>query len=130
VPIGTYIIRDEMNVLIHSRSTLQQLGATRLRRACKNDRVCFRQTVKLDLQPKEYSLDITFGTMAPRDYALAEAMTHDEITAHTRALVNLLRLAPFAVIPRRSGLRLLHNGLCNLPGQCCITMEQSPSMER
>jgi lipopolysaccharide transport system ATP-binding protein len=127
VPIGTYIIRDEMNVLVHSRSTLQQLGVTQLRRARKNERVRFRQTVKLDLQPREYTLDITFGTMAPQDYALAEAMSHDEITANTRALVNLVRLAPFAVIPRRSGLRLLHNGLCNLPGQCWITMDQ-PSL--
>lgn len=118
-PVCRYAIFDERNTLIHSCSTLQQgdpQGRPPPASLRLGQRLRFSRKIKLDLRPGEYTFRINLGVIPPQAYTRAAEMKPGEIETYIQILVHLERLASFEVTPRSSGVPLLHDGICNLPG--------------
>ena len=124
-PLINIIIRNDRNFLIHARSSLHYLWPQAPGQLAKNERVRFHHKVKLDVLPGEYTLGLEFVTISLEDYLKADKMSHEEITAKSRPLLTLGRQISFVVTRRHQGISLLGHGLCNLPGDCLVSINES-----
>jgi lipopolysaccharide transport system ATP-binding protein len=129
IPIGSIAISSDKNVLVHGKTTLQ-LGVENLSCVLSGDQVLFRQSVKLDIIPDDYTFSLGFATIDPVDYKNAEYMTYQDLASRIVRVLNLDRVASFSVAFRKGeGLTLVHHGLCDLQGDCLVSIEASGSAQ-
>jgi lipopolysaccharide transport system ATP-binding protein len=122
IPLVNIIIRNDRNLLLHGRSSLHYLWPQIPAQLSKNERIRFKHTIKLDVLPGEYTLGLELVAISLEDYLEAGKMSHEEIIAKSRALLTIGRQISFMVTQRHNGLTLLGHGLCNLPGNCVLSV--------
>ena len=86
-------------------------------------RLRYVQKVKLDLMPGEYALKVNLATLTSQPKESTESLSVEAMRPQTNHLVHLDKFAPFTVTRRREGLELLHYGICDLPGDCWVTVD-------
>lgn len=124
VPVNTYAIVNERNMLIHNKSTLQQASIGPEQISVAGSRLRYVQKVKLDLMPGEYTLKLDLAALNVQTNEEAGSLSLEALRRQTNYLVHLDKFASFTITRRREGLELLHHGICNLPGQCWLTVAQ------
>lgn len=124
VPVNTYAIVNERNLLIHNKSTLQQMSVGPEQISVVGSRLRYVQKVKLDLMPGEYSLKLNLAALNIQTNEKVESLSLEALRQQTNYLVHLDKFASFTITRRRQGLELLHYGICNLPGECWLNVSQ------
>lgn len=126
IPIGEIIVRNDRNIMIYGKTSLQSLWPKMPDYAKQGNLVQIRQALKLDLLPGEYTVMLGLSAIASADYAIANQMTHEEIEAKTTGYINISNQLSFTVTFRHDdGLTLLHHGLFNISGDCVVSVENS-----
>ncbi len=126
VPIGGVEIITEKGIIVHGKNSLLY-GSQAPAYVSKDERVRFRQDIKLDVAAGEYTFNIGFSTISQQDYASKRDLPHPELDARIKVLSILPKAGTFAVVHRLDGepVQLLHFGAANLPGRCQVTVIQT-----
>jgi lipopolysaccharide transport system ATP-binding protein len=126
VPIGGLVIKNETNVIVHGKSTLEY-GSEVPSHVTKGSRVRFSHDVALEVSVGDYTFDVGLATIGNADYKTIASLSNPELRTKTLRLCHLTDVGNFTVICRTKGepIQLLHHGLCNLPGSCKTAVVQS-----
>jgi lipopolysaccharide transport system ATP-binding protein len=135
VPIGGIQIRDQFNLLMHAKNSLQYNSSVP-HVVQQGSYLRFSQKVTLGLAPGEYTLSLVLLTLHPDDYLNLDQLSQQEIGQRMKPVCGVERASTLIVMPR-FGKRpeLLHGGLCDLPGTCHVQLVPnsrpiaSPSMK-
>jgi lipopolysaccharide transport system ATP-binding protein len=122
IPIGSIDIRDQYNVLIHGKNSLQHntLVPHRIR---GGSRLRFSQRIGLGLAPGPYTFSLSLLTLSLDDYVHLDQLSYRELNQKRKYLCRVKRAGAFTVMPRfGERLERLHGGLCDLPGDCQIQL--------
>ncbi|GAB4526150.1 MAG: ABC transporter ATP-binding protein [Anaerolineae bacterium] len=123
IPIGSVSISSDRNILVHGKTTLQ-LGVQNLSCVSSGSQIRFRQSIKLDIIPGDYTFSLSLATIDPIDYQNAEYMTYQNLASRIVRILNLDQVASFSVTFRKGkGLALVHHGLCDLEGDCLVSID-------
>lgn len=115
VPIGGISLINQFNVVIHSKGTLHYL-AKAPRKAQKGDRIRFKQSMKLQIAPGEYSIVLLFSTMPPEDYELAGELSGAQLHSKIKSILRVTNVAKILVRERSHGLSVPFYGYVDLEG--------------
>lgn len=123
VPIGGLIIRNDRNVLVHGKSTLEY-GSDVPKRVHTGELVRFRQDILLNIATGVYTFNVGLGSIANSDFIMRGYMAYPVLMAKTERLCHLTNAGSFTVggPPVGSAVRFLHHGVCDLPGKCTVTL--------
>jgi lipopolysaccharide transport system ATP-binding protein len=116
VPIGGMIIRNDKNIIVHGKNSFQ-FDTEMPRMLEPGDKVRFRQDIKLELAPGEYTFEPGFARITLDDYALRRTVSHEDLTSATVRVCNFAPPIRFAIAMRPVGVaasQLLHHGVANL----------------
>jgi ABC-type polysaccharide/polyol phosphate transport system ATPase subunit len=123
VPIGGAEIVNEKGVIVHGKNSLLY-GSDAPGFVAKGSWVRFRQDIRLEIHPGEYTFNVGFSTILRREYERRADLPHPELDAKIAVLNILPDAGKFAVVPRAKGrpVQMLHFGAANLQGQCQIAV--------
>jgi lipopolysaccharide transport system ATP-binding protein len=120
MPVAEIAIRNNRNILIHSKDTLQ-LDCTSPAQVRRGDRLRFSQSITLDLAPAEYTFDITLMTMLPDDYEHLYQANRKDVRQSTLLLYEARPAGALIILPLSGGkLSRQHGGMCDLPGKATV----------
>ena len=121
VPYAGLVIHSEKRVIVHGRNTLQT--GTKAPLSVKAGSVLrFRQMVKLDVAPGDYTFEVGLATIDRNTFLNLDLMSPAEIEERRTRLVQVPSVGAFQVIwPASVGpLSLPYYGLVNLEGRADI----------
>jgi ABC-type polysaccharide/polyol phosphate transport system ATPase subunit len=121
VPIGGVTIVNDKNIIVHGKNSLQH-GLKNISPVSKGTIVRFRQSVVLDIAAGNYTFLVGLATLSPTDYEHANYMSWGALSEKTIRVLSVGRAGVFTVTLRSEGQALPHHGLCNLAGDCAITI--------
>ena len=127
IPIGGVTIVNEKNVFVHGKNSLQY-NLRDVSPVSKGTIVRFRQSIMLDVTVGNYTFVVGLATLSPTDYQNAQQMSWGTLSEKTVRVLSVGQAGSFSVTFRTDGQALPHHGLCNLPGECAVTMLQDRSM--
>jgi len=128
VPIGGFIIKNEQNVMVHGKNSLQYDNLLLPSSVRSGQKVRFRFDVKLDIAPGEYTIDVGLATLHTNDFAERINSPSAYVQAKTLRLCNLSTAERFAIISLPifdQGYDSLHSGVCNLKGASKVNLISS-----
>jgi lipopolysaccharide transport system ATP-binding protein len=105
-PVGGFSIYNGKIVLVHGKNTLQY-GVDPPPRATRGGRVRFRQDVRLDLGPDQYTFEVGLATLGQ---------------GQLRHVCHLPAVGGFAVNLPPGATQARHFGVANLAGECRVTV--------
>lgn len=124
MPLAGMVLTNQKGIIVHGKDHLQICtelpdyvkAGTRLR--------CL-QTVKLDLQVGEYTVEVGFGTIKRELYAVRMYKQQEEVNAGMERLVNLIDAGRIAVLEKKTGMPMknMFHGICDLAGDILISEE-------
>jgi len=117
VPVFNIEIRDSLNLLIHSKSSIQN-GVETPSSLSKGSFVHYYQSITLNIAPESYIVNITCFILPLNDYKQAKELGYQEIVNRMNLLWKLDQAFAFLILNRSGTERLdiVHGGLCDLPG--------------
>jgi hypothetical protein len=122
VPIGGIEIINNMNIVLHSKSSMHYLvEAPPLLQ--KGRRIRFRQTIQLSLAPGEYTFIIALATMKAEDYHHAQALGTELLHSKITPLLRISRTGIISVTEKRTGLKLPFYGYVDLEGSLTCELQ-------
>lgn len=130
VPVGGVIIYNNRNIIVHGRNTLEcPTDAPSF--VSKGHRVRFRQRITLDIGPGGYTFSIGIASLTGALFAKKNSVAHSELTQACIRLCIVEAVGSFTVsgFPAYFPSEKVHNGLCNLPGDAEVYLEEQ-SQER
>ncbi|NJP05811.1 MAG: ABC transporter ATP-binding protein [Chloroflexaceae bacterium] len=118
IPIMGCEITNQWNQLIYAKNSLQhQIARPRPGKAGSLIRLC--QSMTLCIQPGKYVFGLRCSTLPAASYDRLDALSDTAAQQEPTMLLHLKQLGMFHVLPRYgTGLKSLHGGLCDLPGDC------------
>ncbi|MBW1988873.1 MAG: ABC transporter ATP-binding protein [Deltaproteobacteria bacterium] len=123
VPVGGVGIINSANINVHTRSSLQ-CNTDAPARVRAGSRLRFRQWVRLDLEPGDYTFMTALASLSPGDRARAEKMDNASLIARHQVLLRARRLGAFTVTERGNGMARPFYGCAGLPGDCSLVVIQ------
>ncbi|MBL1208607.1 ABC transporter ATP-binding protein [Geminocystis sp. GBBB08] len=124
VPIVGLIITNKYNVIIHSKISFQH-KVNVPSRVNQGDRLRFCRNITLSVEPNDYVFNISFGNMHSDHYASLDLVSKDEFISHLQVCDIYDKLGAFKVLPRYSCDEYSHFGICNLLGNCQMSVTSS-----
>jgi lipopolysaccharide transport system ATP-binding protein len=126
-PVGGVVLRNDRQVLVHGKSTLELPGDAPTGVPAQG-RVRFLQTMELALATGEYTIECGLASIAADDFQRRAQLTHEELTARVVRLCHLVAPCSIYVGLRHAGTpaQLLHHGIADLPGTCTIVLRVQP----
>mgnify|MGYP001176979319 CR=1 FL=1 len=125
VPIGGLTISNDKNILVHGKNTFQYKSKSPFQ-VKKGAKIRFRHSIALEIAQGEYTFSLGLATINAVDYSNIAYMSHQESIQKFVRLNNIDRAGSFTITLRRQSIPpLLHHGLCNLPGDCEIFLEEN-----
>jgi lipopolysaccharide transport system ATP-binding protein len=121
VPIGGVTVLSDKNIIIHGKNSLQY-GLKAPGRIPKGTLLRFRQSIVLDISPGQYTFLVGLATIDAASYANAQDMSYPDLSERIRRVVSVGRAGTFVVGFKQTGQALTHHGLCNLSGECAMTL--------
>jgi len=129
IPVARAALFSDRALLISGRSSLHLMWPRSLPQVPAGRRLRFRQDLKLDVEPGDYSLEVALHSIPPDVYLEGESIASAELESAATHLVNIERGIDIAVTTRSKGLRLAHIGVCSLPSRCAISIDSLDRQE-
>ena len=121
VPIGGVVITNSLNLNIHGKNSLQYfLQAPD--RVSQGARVRFRQTIKLDVAPGDYSFMVGLATINALDYSQAALMNYEQLRRRIQEILRVRKAGRISVQWRIQGQSLPFHGYADLDGSCALSV--------
>jgi len=124
VPIGGMGIYNSKAVLVHGRNTLQYESRAP-HSVASGQRIRFRQDVRLDVGPDEYTLEVGLATISRKHYERRHLYSEEVLHSHVARLCHLAAAGRFSVVlPRHpaGGRPTRHYGVAGLEGDCQVAI--------
>jgi len=124
IPVGGVIICNNRNIIVHGRNTLE--CSTEAPSFVRNgSRVRFRQSVKLDIGPGDYTFNVGLSSLARTAAAHRGEIAHAQILQQLKRLCHVDRVGSFCVasFPTYFSSERYHHGICNLSGDAEVYVE-------
>jgi len=120
IPVINIEIRDRLNLLIHSKSSIQN-GVQSPYSASWGSFIHYFQSITLNIAPGSYIINVNCSTLSKKDYEQIERVGY-RVTSKRLNLLWKLDQAFAVSILTRSGekLDMVHGGLCDLPGDSSL----------
>ncbi|WP_027185028.1 ABC transporter ATP-binding protein [Desulfovibrio inopinatus] len=122
VPIAGVELANEKRVIVFGKNTLQfDNPVPRAVRAGQEIRLRFE--LQLDLAPGEYTFNLGFSTMTPRDYDRRSDFFHADLEGVIQILHIATGVGAFLVqyrVRNTEPVQLTHHGVANLPGRATM----------
>lgn len=122
-PIGGIVLINKYNVTVHAKNSLN-FSVPAPQRVSAGTRIRFRQEVRLDIAPDEYTFIGVFGTIPYQYYINSSNLDHAALTAHLQGLLRVTEIGSFIVYSRKS---LSFYGYADLPGDCSLSIQKAIS---
>jgi len=120
-PIGGIVLVNKYNVTIHAKNSLN-FAVPAPKRVSAGTRIRYRQEIKLDIAPGEYTFTGVFGTIPYQYYTNASDLDQATLTANLHGLLRVTEIGSFHVFSRKS---LAFYGYADLPGDCSISVQKT-----
>jgi lipopolysaccharide transport system ATP-binding protein len=122
VPYGAVVISNSKNLIVHGKTTYQHLVQSPSN-VPEGARIRIRQSVTLNLVPDQYTFDVTLGMMSASTYQNLKFMSVSNIQKNVLRLKHITQVGTFSILPpNKNALELNHFGVCDLPGDCEISL--------
>lgn len=120
IPVGGILLANNRNIIVHGKNSLEYSTDCPPSYVRAGSRVRYRQKIKLDILPGEYTLNVGFSILKRNDYLLKNTLPHFDLLARLTRLCNAESVARFSIagFPLDWPSDKIHHGLCNLPGGC------------
>jgi lipopolysaccharide transport system ATP-binding protein len=128
IPVVGAVIQNDKGVIVHGKNSLQ--FRTEVPCGLKaGNRVRFRQDIKLEIAPGEYTYEVGIAAVSNEDYQKLDVISHVDMHHRTLRLCHLPAAGHFAVTynQQHGSAQLLHYGVANLPGDCRVVGVSSPA---
>lgn len=125
VPVAGFIIKNDQNIMVHGKNSLQYDGLSLPTYVQNDQKVRFRFDVNLNIAPGDYTIDVGLATLHKKDYDDRFITPPTHVQAKTLRLCNLSGAASFTVLQQPIidyGYGSLHSGVCNLKGACTMSI--------
>ena len=124
MPLAGMVLTNQKGIIVHGKDHLQ-ICAKLPDYVKAGTRLRYLQTVKLDLQVGEYTLEAGFGTMKKELYEVRMHKQQEEVNAGMERLVNLIDAGRIAVLEKKTGMPMknMFHGICDLAGDIFISEE-------
>ena len=123
VPIGGVRIDNDKGIIVYSKGSIffETPTPQSVNKGC---RMRFRQDIKLDIAPGEYTFTVLLSSINSHDYLNRSKHPYSELAPKILRLNNVVNAGVFIVnLPYLDGpMQLLHHGVANLPGDCMMKM--------
>ena len=128
VPIVNIEIRDGMNLLVHSKNSLQNNAV--VPSSVSNEGVVhYYQSIELNLKPGNYIINLEATTLSLEDYQQAKKYGSG-LTMRMKPVWSLKPALAISILPRYGEqVELLHGGICDLPGTSKVQYTEVRSRE-
>ena len=125
VPVINIEIRDNLNLLIHSKDSIQNNTQAPFSTP-RNSIVHYSQIITLNIAPGNYIFNISCSFLSKENYEQLEKVGYKTTIKRMAHLWRLDQAFAIAVLARfGEALELLHGGLCDLPGSGQIQISNS-----
>lgn len=118
VPVGGITLINKYNVTVHAKGSLYY-AVHAPSRVSAGSRIRFRQEIKLDIAPDEYTFLSHFATMPSESYNVASELDHAVVASHLQGLLRVQNAGRFTVSMRHS---LTFYGYADLPGSFSLSI--------
>lgn len=125
IPVGGIVIRNEKNIIVHGKDTMQyNLDIQPINK--EKCRIRFHQSFELSIAEGEYTIELGFSNMKNRHYSERGSMKYEEVLSHVDQLLRIINISMFSVrrSKRQGATELEFHGLCDLQSKCNITYIQ------
>jgi lipopolysaccharide transport system ATP-binding protein len=123
VPIGGVRIDNNKGIIVYSKGSIF-FDVETPRHVRVGERVRFRQNIRLDIAPGEYTFSLILSTMSYQEFIHRAAYPYFELESKIIRLNTVVNAGVFEVrLPYLGGpIQLLHHGVANLPGDCAVKL--------
>jgi lipopolysaccharide transport system ATP-binding protein len=132
IPSGGVEIVNERHIVVHGKNSIQH-GILTPTSAPRGARVRFRQRIRLDVAPGQYTFALGLATIGEADARVREDLSHEGLESRFTVLLVVADAGAFSVVARRRGLAVTHHGLADLDGDTRVAIagtavEPAPSL--
>ncbi|RME68790.1 MAG: ABC transporter ATP-binding protein [Verrucomicrobia bacterium] len=116
-PVVGMLLFNDKGIIVHGKNSLEY--GVSLPHAIKSGTTLrFRQTIKLDIQVGEYTIEVGIASILNSNLRFAADMTHQQLTDCVIRHCHLTAIGPIEIGFRKHGkpVQLLHHGVANLEG--------------
>ena len=117
-PIGGIALINKYNAIVHAKNSLYY-AVPAPSRVSAGSRIRFRQEIKLDIAPEEYTFVGLFGAIPSEYYSIASELDHTELTSRLQGLLRVKNSGRLTIFARRI---LPFYGYADLPGNCAMSV--------
>jgi len=122
VPISMFSLFSATNLIIHGKNSIQ-LNADHPKAVNAGDILRFKQSIKLDVSPRNYIFDLELSAISPKDFEELDSLTRLDFKERLASLVSIKPAGNILVVPKNAGGAMnLHAGFCNLKGSMNIQL--------
>lgn len=123
-PVINVEIRDGLNLLVHSKSSIQN-RAVAPESVPGGEMVRYHHVISLNIAPGNYVFNVDCKALSKDEMTGIQRLGHLE-AGETNRIWRLDRAFAIAVLPRHGeDLEVLHGGLCDLPGEASFQMTKT-----
>ncbi|HSN66165.1 MAG TPA: Wzt carbohydrate-binding domain-containing protein [Fusibacter sp.] len=117
VPICGAVIKNDRGVIVHGKNSWQ-VSHDMVKNLSAGNRVLCQHRIFLNLQPGEYTFEVTLASIENFWWQKRDQISHEEISPHFRHLCSLPDAGSFIVgLAIQNGVSVLtHHGIADLPG--------------
>ena len=131
VPVGGVEIVNERGLIVHGKNGLM-FDTWHPATARAGDVIRFRQEIRLDVAPGEYTFNLGLVIIRGDYYNQRSELSHPDLDGHMQHVSNLPQVGQISVGYRHVGARpiqLLHYGAADLPGKMEVSVRRGTESE-
>ncbi|MDE7310462.1 MAG: ABC transporter ATP-binding protein [Eubacterium sp.] len=124
LPLTGIVLTNQKGIIVHGKDNLQ-IYAELPDHVKAGTRLRCLQTVKLDLQVGEYTIEAGCATIQRELYEVRMYRQQEEVNAGMERLATLIRAGRIAVLEKKTGMPMknMFHGICGLEGDIFICEE-------
>lgn len=124
VPVGGLVIKNDKNVILHGKSSLEY-GTLSPSRVGEGTTISFIQEIELRVASGDYTFDIGLSALSQEAYNQRSLIPHAVLSSRFLRICHLSNAGTFTVVLRNAydNVQLMHHGLCDLPGKMSVGLK-------
>ncbi|MGC2063327.1 MAG: ATP-binding cassette domain-containing protein [Thermodesulfovibrionales bacterium] len=126
VPVGGLVIKNEKNVILHGKSSLEY-GSLAPSNVAAGTTVSFIQEIDLRIAAGDYTFDLGLSALPQEVYNQRSLLPHAVLRSRILRICHLSNAGTFTVVLRNTydNGQLMHHGLCDLPGSMSVRLKNA-----